>query len=334
MTKLKKNNAVSKENEAAVGYSRSSAFLKNNAIWLVLVVLVIVFSLLNHRFISTDNLLTMVRQVAVWGIAAVGMTCVILLGDIDLSTGSLISFVQILCAQLMVNAGIGIVPAVIITLLVAIGIGLINGFMVSTVGIPALIATFAMQTALAGITMIMSDGLPISGLPDSFAFLGQGKIGGVVPVPIVIMAICFVFGIFFLTKTSYGRYLYAVGGNKEAARLSGIRTGRVKYMAFAMSSFFAAIAGIVLLSRTMSGQPNAGEGYEFDVITCVVLGGISVNGGYGKLSGVLAGVLIIGALNNGMVLLNINTWVQDIVLGVVLVLAVGFDCISRRRQKN
>ena len=137
-----------------------------------------------------------------------------------------------------------------------------------------------------------------------------------------------------LNKTYFGRYFYAVGGNAEAAKLSGIRVGRVKYLVFAIAGFFAGLAGIVMLSRTASGQANAGLGYEFDVITCVVLGGVSITGGSGKMSGVVAGTCIIGVLTNGMVLVNIDQYTQDIVMGVVLALAVGFDCIQKKRQQN
>ena len=306
-------------------------FIKQQAIWVVFIILVIGFSIANPRFLTTSNLLIMLRQVAVWGIASVGMTFVILLGDIDLATGSIITFVNVMCAYLMVNMGMGMVPAAIITLIVATLVGFINGFMVSKIGIPALIATFATQTALAGISLIICNGQPINGFPEGFKFLGQGKIGPV-PVPVIVMLICFAVGAFILNKTYFGRYFYAVGGNIEAARLSGIRTGRVKYLVFALSGFFAGLAGLVLLSRTNSGMGNAGLGYEFKVITCVVLGGVSVAGGYGRMSGVIAGTFIIGALNNGMVLMNINSWVQDIVLGVVLILAVGFDCLQNKKR--
>ena len=166
-----------------------------------------------------------------------------------------------------------------------------------------------------------------------FKVFGQGKIGPV-PVPVIIMILCFALGAFILNKTYFGRYFYAVGGNIEAARLSGIRTGRVKYLVFALSGFFAGLAGLVLLSRVNSGMGNAGLGYEFKVITCVVLGGVSVSGGSGRMSGVVAGTFIISALNNGMVLINLNSWVQNIVLGIVLVLAVGFDCYQKKRQAN
>lgn len=305
--------------------------LKDKAIWVVFVVLVVVFTILNPRFITVNNLLMILRQVSMFGIASIGMTFVILLGDIDLATGSIISFVNIFCAYLMVNLGINMWAAILISLVVSTLIGTLNGFLVSTIGIPALIATFATQTAFSGLAYILCGGLPINGFTEKFKVFGQGYLG-IIPVPVIIMALCFALGSFILNKTYFGRYFYAVGGNKEAARLSGIRVGRVKYLVFSISGLFAGLAGIVMLSRTNSGMANAGLGYEFDVITCVVLGGVSVNGGYGKISGVIAGTFIIGALQNGMVLMNINSYVQDIVMGVVLALAVGFDCIQKRRQ--
>lgn len=307
--------------------------MKSQAIWVVVIVLVMAFTIANPRFIYPANLLIMLRQVAVWGIASVGMTFVILLGDIDLSTGSLITFVNVMCSYLMVNMGVPMGLAIIIALAASTAIGLLNGFMVSTIGIPALIATFATQTAFSGIALILCNGQPINGFTEAFKIFGQGKIGPV-PVPVIIMLLCFGLGAFILDKTYFGRYFYAVGGNIEAARLSGIRTGRVKYLVFALSGFFAGLAGLVLLSRTNSGMGNAGLGYEFKVITCVVLGGVSVSGGYGRISGVVAGTFIIGALQNGMVLMNLNTWIQDIVLGIVLVLAVGFDCYQKKKRAN
>lgn len=307
--------------------------IRSQGIWVVFIVLCIGFTIANPRFITATNLLIMLRQVAVWGIASVGMTFVILLGDIDLSTGSVITFVNVLCSYLIVNMGVPMAAAIIITLAASTLIGLLNGFMVSTIGIPALIATFATQTAFSGIALIICDGQPINGFTEAFKVFGQGKIGPV-PVPVIIMILCFALGAFILNKTYFGRYFYAVGGNIEAARLSGIRTGRVKYLVFALSGFFAGLAGLVLLSRVNSGMGNAGLGYEFKVITCVVLGGVSVAGGSGRMSGVIAGTFIISALNNGMVLINLNSWIQNIVLGIVLVLAVGFDCYQKKRQAN
>ena len=308
--------------------------IKSQAIWVVLVVLVIVFTIANPRFISPNNLLTLLRQVSMYGIASIGMTFVILLGDIDLSTGTIISFVNIICAYMMVNMGLHPVIAILVSLVAATLIGVLNGFMVSTVGIPAIIATYATQTAFYGLALIICGGMPISGFSKGFAVIGQGYVG-IVPIPVIIMAICFAIGSFILNKTYFGRYFYAVGGNVEAAKLSGIRVSRIKYLVFAISGFFAGLAGIVMLSRTASGNASSGaDGFEFEVITCVVLGGVSVTGGVGRMSGVVAGTFIIGALKNGMVLMNVNSYVQKIVMGVVLALAVGFDCMQNKKRAN
>lgn len=308
--------------------------IKDKAIWVVLVVLVVVFTIANSRFISPSNLLTLLRQVSMYGIASIGMTFVILLGDIDLSTGTVVSFVNIICAYMMVNMGIHPVIAVLVSLVASTLIGVLNGFMVSSVGIPAIIATYATQTAFLGLAYIICGGMPISGFSDGFAVIGQGYVGAV-PIPVIIMAVCFAVGSFILNKTYFGRYFYAVGGNVEAARLSGIRVGRIKYLVFAISGFFAGLSGIVTLSRTASGNASAGaNGFEFEVITCVVLGGVSVSGGIGKMSGVVAGTFIIGALKNGMVLMNIDSYTQKIVLGIVLAIAVGFDCLQNKKRAN
>lgn len=305
--------------------------LKDKAIWIVFVALFIGFSIANSRFIAPSNLITIVRQVSMYGIASIGMTFVILIAGIDLATGSIITLVNIVCAWLMVRLGINMWVAILISLALATLIGTLNGFMVSTVKIPALIATFASQTVFEGISYLISGGTPVYGFDERFKVIGQGYVGPI-PIPVIIMIACFAVGSFILNKTYFGRYFYAVGGNEEAARLSGIRVGRIKYLIYSLSGFFAGLAGIVMLSRTNSGQPTAGKGYEFDVITCVVLGGVSVSGGYGKFSNVIAGVLIIGVLTNGMVLMNVSSYVQMVVKGVILALAVGFDCLQNRKR--
>lgn len=306
---------------------------KDKTIWIVFVLIFIGFAIASPRFLSSSNLFTIARQVSMYGIASIGMTFVILIAGIDLSAGSVITIVNIVCAYLMVKSGFSMTMAVILALVLAVGIGVLNGFLVSSVGIPAIIATFATQTIFAGTAYLLSGGTPIYGFDERFKVIGQGYIGPV-PVPVIIMIICFAIGSFILNKTYFGRYFYAVGGNEEAAKLSGIRVGRIKYLTYALAGLFSGLAGIVMLSRTNSAQPTAGIGYEFDVITCVVLGGVSVAGGIGKISNVVAGVLIIGVLTNGMVLLNVSTFSQMIVKGIVLILAVGFDCIQKKRVQH
>lgn len=302
---------------------------KDKAIWIVFVMLFIGFTLANPRFLSSKNLFTIARQVSMYGIASIGMIFVILIAGIDLSVGSIITIVNVVAAHLMVNSGFSMTTAVVLSLVMATAIGFFNGFLVSTIGIPAIIATFATQTVFAGAAYILSGGVPIYGFDEKFKIIGQGYIGPI-PVPVIIMIVCFAIGSFILNKTYFGRYFYAVGGNEEASRLSGIKVRNVKYLIFSLSGFFAGLAGIVMLSRTNSAQPTAGLGYEFDVITCVVLGGVSITGGYGKISNVVAGVLIIGVLTNGMVLLNVSTYMQMVVKGIVLMLAVGVDAFQRK----
>lgn len=303
---------------------------KEKAIWIVFLVIFIGFSIASPRFLSSNNLFTIARQVSMLGIASIGMTFVILIAGIDLSIGSVITVVNIVAAYLMVNRGMSMTSAVILSLILSVLIGLLNGFLISTVGISAIIATFATQIVFEGAGYLISGGTPIYGFDERFKVIGQGYVGPI-PVPVIIMIICFALGSFILNKSYFGRYFYAVGGNEEASKLSGIRVGFIKYLVYALSGLFAGLAGIVMLSRTNSAQPTAGIGYEFDVITCVVLGGVSVSGGYGKMSNVVAGVLIIGILTNGMVLLNVSTYMQMVVKGIVLALAVGFDSIQKKR---
>lgn len=307
--------------------------LKDKAIWVVFIILFIGFSFANERFLTVSNIVTIARQVSMFGIAAVGMTFVILIAGIDLSTGSIITIVNVVCAYLMVNRGFSMTAAVLFSLILSTLIGTLNGFMVSTIGIPAIIATFATQTIFEGAAYLLSGGTPIYGFDERFKIIGQGYLG-FIPVPVIIMICSLAVGSFILNKTYFGRYFYAVGGNEEASRLSGIRVGAIKYLIYSLSGFFAGLAGIVMLSRTNSAQPTAGKGYEFNVITCVVLGGVSVAGGYGKISNVIAGVLIIGILTNGMVLLNVSSYMQLVIKGLVLAFAVGFDCIQQKKKIN
>lgn len=308
-------------------------FTKTRAIYMVLALLCVLFAFLSDKFISINNVLNLIRQVAVLGISSVGLTFVMLTGGIDLSTGSVITMVNIIGAYGMVKMGLPPLVACIIALAVATLVGFINGVLVANLNMPALIVTFASQIILEGLAYILCGGLPIFGFPTSFMFLGQGYLLGV-PVPIWVMGLCFAVGIFILGKTYFGRYFCAVGSNEGASRLSGIRVKRVKYLAYTFSAFFAGIGGLVMLSRTNSGQPTAGKGFEFDIITAVVLGGVSVSGGTGRLSNVVAGALIIGVLGNGMVLLDINTYYQMVVKGLILAVAVGFDCVQRDRPKK
>lgn len=300
-------------------------FIKKYGIYVVLLLLVIFFAISTKAFLVPSNLFNVARQVSMLGIASVGMAFVLLLGGIDLSIGSQITVVNIVAAWMMVNGNLNPVLSCIIALVISVFVGFLNGWIIANINMPPLIVTLSSMTILEGIAYIISGGIPIFGFPKSFAVIGQGYIGPV-PIPVVIMILILGIGSFILNKTFFGRYFYAVGGNEEAAKLSGINVKRVKYLVYTLSGLFAGIAGVVMLSRTNSGQALAGKGFEFDVLTAVVLGGVSVNGGSGKISNVVAGVLILGVLSNGMVLLNVSQYVQMVTKGIVLLVAVGFDC--------
>jgi ribose transport system permease protein len=310
----------------------SLELIKKYGIYLALTMLMLFFSVITGSFLKPDNLFNIARQISMLGIAAVGMTFVLLLGGIDLSIGSQITPVNIVASWLMVKAGLHPFFACGISLFMSGTVGFINGWIIANIKIPPLIVTMASMTMLEGLAFIICGGIPIFGFPKGFAMIGQGYLGPV-PIPVIIMVVILAIGAFILNETFFGRWFYAVGGNEEAANLSGINVKQVKYLVYTLSGLFSGIAGIVMLSRTNSGQAIAGKGFEFDVLTACVLGGVSVNGGFGNISNVVAGILILGVLSNGMVLLNVTQYSQMLIKGTVLLAAVGFDCWQKQRKK-
>lgn len=308
-------------------------FIKKYAIYLVLVALIIVFSIASPQFLRMSNIVNIVRQASMLGIASVGMIFIMIIGGIDLSMGSSVTFVNIIVAYFMVNMGMNPVLAALVGITAATLIGFVNGWIIANIRIPALITTLATQIIFEGWAYIIAGGMPIFGFPKSFAVLGQGYVG-IIPVPVIIMVICLIVGSFILNKTYFGRHFYAVGSNAEAAELSGVRVKRVHYLAYALGGFFCGLSGVVTLSRTNSGQVTAGLGFEFDVISALVLGGVSVTGGSGSISCAVAGILIMQILSNGFVLCGISTYLQMVIKGCVLLVAVGFDMIQRARQNT
>ena len=303
-------------------------FFRKYGMLLVLVVLIAFFSFGSKYFLTGDNIINVLRQVAVCGISAVGLTFVMLTGGIDLSIGAIIGMTGVMTAIAMVQWHLPMMVAVLIGLLMGLIVGFINGALVTYVNIPALITTLGTMTSVRGLCFIVTGGLPVYNFPDSFDVFGKGYVS-VVPVPVIIMIIILVIGWYVLNKTRYGRYLYAIGGNAEAARLSGINVNKNKVLTYVYAGVLSAIAGIVELSRLSSGQPNTGNGFEMTVITAVVLGGISVAGGEGKFFGVVVGVFVMGVLTNGMVMMNIYEYYQQLIKGIVLLVAVGIDQISK-----
>jgi len=303
-------------------------YLLDYGIVVVLIALIVLFSSLSDRFLSASTLFTIMRQVSITGIISVGMTFVMLTGGIDLSVGAVAGLTSVVAAVLMV-AGVPVLLACVICLLLAIGFGYINGFAVNVFNIPPLIGTLGTMTSLRGVAYLISNGVPVYGFPDSVKSFAQGSLWGV-PYPVILMMAIFVLGSFILSRTRLGRYIYGVGGNEEASHLSGVSVTRIKYIVYCISGFLAGLAGLVLLSRTNSGQPSAGAGYEMDAITAVVLGGVLITGGKGNIWLVIVGVLIMGTLSTGMVMNNINDYVQQVIKGLVLIGGVAFAQFSQR----
>ncbi|WP_414704948.1 ABC transporter permease [Pseudomonas sp.] len=285
-------------------------------------------SLANDNFLTASNLSNVLRQVSIIAIIAVGMTCAILTGGIDLSVGPVMALSGTLTAGLMV-AGFPMELAMLAGLAVGALFGAGNGVFVAYARMPPIIVTLATMGIARGLALLYTGGYPISGLPQEFAFLGRGEVLGL-QVPILVMAVMYVLAYILLHKTPLGRYIYAIGGNEEAARLSGVRVSRYKLLVYTLSGLTAAVAGIVLSSRLMSGQPNAGVGFELDAIAAVVLGGTAIAGGRGAIVGTLVGAMMLGVLNNGLNLMGISPYIQNIIKGAIILLAIY---ISRSRDR-
>lgn len=299
-------------------------------VMIVLVLMIVLFSCMSEHFMTWRNVSNILRQVSMYGICAVGMTLVIMTNGVDLSMSSTIGVASV-ASVLMCSNGMPLWLNILICMAVGVIIGLCNGFFVNEVGMFPMMATMGMQILLRGLAYIVTNGIPILGVSKSLLFIGQGYVGGV-PFPVIVMAVLFIIGVFVLHKTVYGRQIYAVGGNEEAARLAGISYKKVRYIAYAVAGVCAALAGIIYSGRVNSGQPTAGNGYEQNIISACVLGGVRMGGGEGNMEGVLLGVVFMGILANGMSLLNVPEFWQMFVRGAVLLAAVSFDFFTRRRE--
>lgn len=307
---------------------------------LVLTLMIVAMSLLSDRFLTQANGLNIMRQISVNVCLSIGMTMVILSGGIDLSVGSVLAFSGAITAGLIKSAiplpwlGVELQfttwGAIVAGLIVGLSLGWINGQLITRLKIPPFVATLGMLSIARGMTMLWTKGFPITGLGDGFAILGTRSVLGV-PTPVWIAG--FLVGAFVLLtrKTRLGRYIYAVGGNEQTARLSGLNVNRIKVIVYTLAGALSAVAGLIMTSRLDSAQPNAGAGYELDSIAAVVIGGTSLSGGRGTVLGTLIGCMIIGVLNSGLVLLNVSPFWQQVVKGVVILVAVAID---RMRESN
>jgi ribose transport system permease protein len=292
-----------------------------------LLALSVTLTFVSDRFLTWDNVSNIGRQVSINGIIATGMTCVIITGGIDLSVGAIMALAMTLGAGAML-AGVAVPLAIALALFTGIACGVVNGALIAYLRLPALIVTLAMMEIPRGIALLYTGGYPISNLPASFAPIGRGELLGL-QVPTLVMLAVAVAGHVFLTRFVAGRGFYVLGGNEEAARLSGLPVEGYKVLAYALSGFTAALAGVVLASRLMSGQPNTGVGFELDAIAAVVLGGTAIIGGRGSIVGTLVGVLTLGVLNNGLNLMDVSPYTQKILKGGIVLIAISAGALRR-----
>jgi ribose/xylose/arabinose/galactoside ABC-type transport system permease subunit len=295
----------------------------------VIVLMIVVFTLMNENFTSGLNIRNILRQSAILGIAACGQTMVILSGGFDLSVGMVIGFVSITSALIMSDYGFwaGFMSA----LLIGAAVGATNGFLVAKAGLPPFIATLAMFSAARGMALIISGGLPVTDLPSGFSWLGAGQIF-TVPVPAVIAAAVFVVCAYVMRKTYFGRYIYAIGGNEEAARASGVPVARVKLAVWSFHGFLVGLAAVVLTSRAVSGHATLGEGMELETIAATVIGGTALGRGRGGIFNTFLGVIAMGILTNGLNLINVSTYYQMVVMGVIIAGAVYIDQANNKQR--
>ena len=320
-----------------LGNKNIGALLGEYAAFLALVLLAAVLGAISPEFRQISNLLNLLRQAAFNGLIAIGMTCVILSDGIDLSVGSVFALAAIICAKLL-TSGVAAPLAILAALVLGTLLGLVSGILVAKFRLQAFIATLITMTAYRGLAMILTDGKPISRLANAiesdggaflFKALGKGNLliaeTVKIPLPAIILVAFFALFFFILNKTTYGRRVYATGSNAVCAKLVGVDTVKIKMSVYAISGFLAALAGLMMISRVDSAQPTLGDGYELDAIAAVALGGTSMSGGRGKITGTIAGVLIIAVLNNGLNILGVTSYYQDVIKAIVILVAVLSD---------
>jgi ribose transport system permease protein len=308
---------------------------------IALIILCLIISLLSDKFLTATNAWNVMRQISVNVCISVGMTLVVLTAGIDLSIGSILALCGAITAGLLKNGieipssnlyiGFTILGATIAGLVVGSLLGWFNGFTITKFKVPPFVATLAMLTIARGLTMLWTKGFPITGLGEKFAFFGTGWFLGI-PLPVWISGIIVFIAVVITNKTKLGRYIYAIGGNENAATLSGINIRKIKIVVYTIAGALAAVGGVLVTSRLDAAQPNAGTGYELDSIAAVVIGGTSLSGGRGSVMGTVLGAVIIGVLNNGLVLLNVSPFWQQVVKGLVILIAVVIDKASSKNE--
>lgn len=324
-----KSNTSVKKNNVLLNNPVANMIRSNIGIICVLLIIGVFLSLLSDKFLTSGNLISVMRQISINVYIALGMTLVIILGGIDLSVGAIVALTGTVTVGLIVNTGLPIAAAIAIGLLIGVVCGFISGTMVAEFKLPAFIVTMAMMNIARGAANVYSGGRSTRITDEFFSSIGSGYLFGVIPLPVIYMVALIILITVVLNKTKFGTYIYAIGGNRESARLSGVPIKKVEIAVFTIIGLLSAFAGLVLASRMYSGQPSVGAGYELDAIAACVLGGVSMSGGKGRISGTVFGAMVIGFISNGLNLMNVNSFWQLVVKGIIILIAVVIDS-----QKN
>lgn len=312
---------------------KALAVYNKAGVFIILLLMVIILSIMTDTFLTANNLINIVRQVTFWAIIGLGALLTLIGGDFDLSPGSVVGLVSVLSAMtIQADLHNSLVLPILVTIGVGLAVGLVNGILIAYLNMPAFIATLGTQLLVRGLALYISNGRPVSNLDEAFTFLGGGSIG-IIPVPVIILIVLALITWYLLKYTRLGRHIYAIGGNAQAAVVSGVNAKAVKLFTFVFAGVMAAISGMILTARVASGQPSLGEQFEMKAISGCVIGGVSLKGGIGSVYSLICGILVIGVLNNGMDLMNVSGYMQQIAEGVILILAVLLDVFRSRTAK-
>ncbi|MDO5575244.1 MAG: ABC transporter permease [bacterium] len=320
-----------KENEKRSRLFATQLMKQYSGLLLVIIVLFTVISVSNQNFCTVDNILAILRQISIYGVLGIGMGILIINKQLDLTVGAIAGLSAVVGGLVMIKGG-GVFAAIIAAVAAGAILGAVNGIVVAKTGISAFIFTMAMTQVYRGMIYLITDGKPISPFPDLFLNVNRSSVLGI-PIPVIILFIIVFIGWVILNKTSLGRKICATGGSEVAARYSGINTGRMTIASFIICGITAGISGVLLASKLQSAQPTLGTGLEMDAISVAAIGGISLDGGAGTIGGILLGAIIIGIINNGMIMMGINSYWQMIAKGLIIVFAVVFDIIKKKYSK-
>jgi inositol transport system permease protein len=304
--------------------------LRQYGIFLAFLLICCFLSYASSQFLTVSNWTIIITQVSINALLAFGVTFVIITGGIDLSVGSIVAVAGVVAALLASQPDLPLIVPIFGGLLAGLAFGLLNGLIITKSKIAPFIVTLGIMTIGRGLALILSKGRPISNLSDSFNFIGGGDVIGI-PFPIIVLVIVFIISYLLLKNTVFGRYVYAIGGNEQAAWASGINVNKIKMAVYALCGTLAGLAGILLTSRITTGQPNAGAGFELDAIAAAIIGGTSTSGGTGTIAGTLIGALLIGVINNGLDLLNVSSYYQQVIMGAIIIGAVLLDSWNQKR---